>query len=112
MKRLLPVFLALFCAAIARAQATPEAVNGIAVIVNDRVITIKDVRQAIQEDAEFLNRRYAGQPKVLDDKMKTLMQERLDQMVSDYLVLQDFEKLGKPLPDSYIDNRVNEDIKR
>src|SRR5262245_57999269 len=101
MKRVLFVFLLIGASVIARAQ-NAQLANGIAVIVNDKIITIKDVRQAVQEDIEFLQRRYANQPQVFDEKLKTLMSEALETMVENYLVLHEFESLNRPLPESYI----------
>lgn len=86
--------------------------NSIVAIVNDRVITLREVREAIRNDAEFLQRRYAREPQVLEEKMKVLQEERLEQMVEHALVLQEFNTLGYPLPESYINNRLEESIKQ
>jgi parvulin-like peptidyl-prolyl isomerase len=111
MKRLAFCWLLILGVAAARAQTAQDLMNGIAVIVNDKVITVKDVRMAIQDDADFLQRRYRGQPQVFDEKMKQLMAEALERMVDDNLVLHEFRTLGRPLPESYIENRINEEIK-
>jgi peptidyl-prolyl cis-trans isomerase SurA len=96
----------------ARAQQAPgQLVNAIAVIVNDQVITLKDVYMAMRDDATFLQQRYASQPRLLDDKMKTLKAETLERMVEDRLVLNEFKTIGKPLPESYVETRINDDIK-
>ena len=102
----------LILSAPARAQQQGQLVNAIAAMVNDQVITIKDLRMATRDDLDFLQQRYASQPRVLDEKLKTLMSETLERMIEDRLVLNEFKSLGKPLPDSYIENRVNEDIKK
>jgi peptidyl-prolyl cis-trans isomerase SurA len=89
-----------------------NTVNGIAAIVNDKIITAKDVTQSIRQEAEFLQRRYGSQPKVFDERMKTLWNERLEELVEHQLVLREFNTMARPLPESYVDNRVNEDIKK
>lgn len=94
------------------AQQSPVVLNGIVAIVNDRVITVRDVFMAIRQELDFLERRYANQPKVRDERINALKLEALEGLVEHYLVLQEFNAIARPLPESYIDNRVNEDIKQ
>src|ERR1041385_8835685 len=114
MKRVLLILPLVMFVFAARAQRAPQAeqVNGIAVIVNDQVITYKDVMMAMRDDVEFLQQRYSSQPRVFQEKIKELQNETIERMVEDRLVLNEFKSIGKPLPESYIDQRVNEDIKR
>jgi peptidyl-prolyl cis-trans isomerase SurA len=93
-------------------QQQSQVVNAIAVIVNDQVITMKDLFMAMRDDIDFLQQRYASQPKVLDEKLKQLKAETLETMVDNRLVLNEFKTIGKPLPESLIDQRVNEDVKK
>lgn len=90
----------------------PIVLNGIAVIVNDKVITLKDVYESTQGEEDFLRRRYASERKVLDEKIKSLRAERIEELVEHNLVLHEFEGLNHPLPESYVENRLNEDIKK
>ncbi|MDX1953867.1 MAG: peptidyl-prolyl cis-trans isomerase [Verrucomicrobiota bacterium] len=101
----------LFCSAGLRA-AQPGVANGIAVIVNDAVITYKDVFQIIRDDVEFLERRYAGQPQVLEQKIRELQEERIEILVNDHLVLHEFKTAGYQLPETWIENRIEDDIKK
>lgn len=97
----------------ARAQAAPgELINGIMVMVNDQVITWKDVSMAMRDDEEFLRQRYARQPQVLQEKLKVLRAETLERMIEDRLVLNEFKSLNRPLPESYVESRISEDIKQ
>ena len=90
----------------------PVVLNGIAVIVNDKVITLKDVYGMTQDEENFLRRRYAAEPKVLEEKIKSLRAERIEELVEHNLVLHEFEGLNHPLPESYVENRLNDDIKK
>jgi peptidyl-prolyl cis-trans isomerase SurA len=112
MKRVLVACLLTLLATTAVWAQTPGQVNGIVVIVNDKVITAKDVYQMIGKEMDFLERRYAGQPKVLQERKKALYEESIEDLVEHYLVLQEFNSVARPLPESYIDNRINEDIKQ
>lgn len=107
------VFLAVFGSQWARAQSYDfELINGIAVIVNDKVITMKDVYESTREEEDFLFRRYGNQRAVLEENIKKLRADRVEELVEHQLVLNEFLSLGHPLPDSYVDNRINEEIKR
>ncbi|HUS36612.1 MAG TPA: peptidylprolyl isomerase [Verrucomicrobiae bacterium] len=107
------VLLLMLTLPAARAQAAPgELINGILVMVNDQVITYKDVTMAMREDEEFVRQRFGRQPQMLQEKLKALRAETLERMIEDRLVLNEFKSLGRPLPDSYVEGRINEDIKR
>ena len=111
MNRLLLAWLVIGFAHVASGQQA-ALVNGIRVIVNEKIITVKDVELSIREEVEFLERRFGNQPQVFEEKVKTLRAERTEELVEHLLVLKEFESFNKPLPESYIDNRINEDIKR
>ena len=113
MKRVLVACLLLAVGAMTvRAQQSPAMVNGIVAIVNDRVITVRDVFFAIRDEMDFIERRYATQPKIREERLSALKSEAIEGLVEHYLVLQEFGSVARPLPESYIDNRVNEDIKQ
>lgn len=90
----------------------PRLVNGILVIVNDTVITMKDVYASLAEDIDLLERQYAGRPQLLDQKLKELHHDRVEQLVESRLILHEFETIGGKLPESYIENRIAEDVRR
>ena len=107
------VLLLMLTLPAARGQAAPgELINGILVMVNDQVITYKDVTMAMREDEEFVRQRFGRQPQVLQEKLKALRAETLERMIEDRLVLNEFKSLNRPLPDSYVEGRINEDIKQ
>ena len=110
MKRLfLFLFVVVDFASMSRAE--PELLNGVAVIVNDTVITFKDVFTAMADDEAFLERRYAFQPRVFEQKRKELMQQRIEDLVERRLILDEFKRAGYNLTDSVIEERINKDIR-
>ncbi|MEK7686377.1 MAG: peptidylprolyl isomerase [Verrucomicrobiota bacterium] len=111
MKFCLVLLLAMtqFCCGVG---AATELVNGIVVIVNDAVITVKDVQNAIAPDLEFLERHYGQQPPVLEKKIRELQQESVEGLVELQLVLHEFKTAGYSIPESYIENRIQEDIRK
>src|SRR5687768_17225833 len=98
----------MFCMAVAlvclsvgsRAAAAPNLVNGIAVIVGDAVITYKDIQLALQEDLDLLERRYGNQPAIFNQKVAELERAKLEEMVENQLVLQEFKRAGYVVPES------------
>jgi peptidyl-prolyl cis-trans isomerase SurA len=101
--------LVLLCASRA---ATPELVNGIAVVVGDAVITYKDVQMAIEDDLDILQRRYGNQPAVFNKRAAEVRESKLEEMVENQLVLQEFKRAGYLLPDSWIQSRINQDVRQ
>lgn len=111
--RLFSIALALACFVVSTTAATsPNLVNGIAVIVGEAVITYKDIQIALNDDLEFLERRYAGQPQVLAQKAAELERAKLEEMVENQLILQEFKKAGYVVPDSYFQSRIDDEIKK
>ncbi len=108
------LFLALAVLALVSPSraANPDLVNGIAVIVGDAVITYKDVQLAMEEDLDMLERRYASQPSVFQQKAAELEKAKLEDMVENQLVLQEYKKAGYQVPESYFQGRIEEDIRK
>jgi parvulin-like peptidyl-prolyl isomerase len=92
--------------------ATPDLVNGIAVIVGEAVITFKDVQLAMADDLDTLERRYASNPTLLQQKAAELEKAKLEDMVENQLVLQEFKKAAYQIPESYFQGRIEEDIRK
>jgi len=99
------------CCLLARA-ASPDLVNGIAVIVGEAVITYKDIQVALNDDLEFLERRFGNQPQVFAQKAAELEKAKLEEMVENQLVLQEFKTAGYVVPESYFQSRIDEDIRK
>ena len=107
------LFIALFAAFAAPAvHAQPELVNGIAVIVNDAVITYKDLQSYTAEAVAVLENQYRDQPQLLKQKKAEAQREALDQLVEQQLMLHDFKTSGYNLPDSYIDDLIQRNIRK
>jgi parvulin-like peptidyl-prolyl isomerase len=96
---------------VARA-ATPDLVNGIAVIVGESVITYKDIQLALEEDIDMLERRYGPDTKQFNEKANELREAKLEDMVDNQLVLQEFKKAGYVIPESLFEGEIDKEIKR
>jgi peptidyl-prolyl cis-trans isomerase SurA len=105
--------LGCFLAFALLAGAAPELRNGIAAIVNDSIITYQDVEDYTFEAIDLLRRTYARtQPEVFQQKRIETMMDGLERLIERRLILDEFKTLGAQLPESVIDQEVNDRIRR
>lgn len=110
MKRRCFSWLAALATGVAFA-AQPQMLNGLMVIVDQDVITYKDVMSLIAPTLEVLYKTYADQPEVLRQKINQAKQDGIEQLVERKLILHEFDRAGYNLPDSVVDERVKERIR-
>lgn len=91
--------------------AKGELANAIRAIVNDAVITYQEVAILNQQAEDVLVRQYPNQPTTLEKKMAETDSENLDQLVERQLILHEFKTAGYSLPESVLDELVEETIK-
>jgi|ERR1044071_5972738 parvulin-like peptidyl-prolyl isomerase len=91
--------------------ARADLVNAIEAIVDDSVITYLEVRVLNEETGQQLARDYRSQPTVLEKKLNQMEGENLDELVKRQLILHEFKTAGYNLPESLLDDLVNERIK-
>ncbi len=91
--------------------AEPQVLNGLLVIVDHEIITLKDVNQYMAPALEVLVRTYSGQPEVLRQKIEEARRDALDQLVERKLILHEFDRAGYNLPESLVEDRLKERIR-
>jgi parvulin-like peptidyl-prolyl isomerase len=97
----------LFCSAGARA----DLINAIEAIVDDSVITYFEVNARNEQGAETLARTYRDRPAELERKIAEMQRENLDELIKRQLILHEFKTAGYNLPETVLDDLVNENIK-
>lgn len=106
--RLIPILAVIFCFA---PPARAELVDGINAIVNNTIITYAQVQELAAPAIDALGREYADQPDEFQQKLDETLKDTLEQLVERQLILHDFEVEGyKPLPDSFVDELVQDRI--
>jgi len=95
----------------AASASRAELVNGIKAVVHDSVITYEEVEQRTLQTADVLRRQYRGQPEQFQKKMDDSRTENLEFFVSRQLILHEFQTAGYHLPESVIDEMVQERIR-
>src|SRR5580693_3279924 len=110
MKRLhlILALAAMFCAPV---FSGAETADGIKAVVNDKVITYAEVEDYARDAATALRQQYASQPEVFQQKLNALLNDALDQLVERQLILHSFDTEGYQLPESAMDEIVQDRIK-
>lgn len=106
--RLIPVFGLAFCASL---PLRADLADAVVAVVNDTAITRGQLYDFTQPALEALRRQYAGQPDVFQQKVTEMLDDGLEQLVERQLILHDFDTEGYKLPDSVVDQMVQERIR-
>ncbi len=104
--------LALAVWAILPAAAEPVIVDGINGVVSTRVVTYSEVEDYSRPAADALRRQYYGQPEIYQQKLKEALNDSLQQLIERMLILRSFDTEGYKLPDSVVDELVNDRIQK
>jgi parvulin-like peptidyl-prolyl isomerase len=96
-------------AALATSTQGTESVNGIAAVVNDKVITYSEVRDVCEPRERLLRSQYQGEE--LAKKITELRKAALQDLIDRQLIVQAFEKQNLVIPPHFIDEHVEQVIK-
>ena len=88
-----------------------ELVDGIKAVVNSGVVTFAEVEDFAAPAAQALRREYAGEPGVFQQKLGAALNDGLEQLVERQLILHSFDTEGYRLPDTVVDELVQERIR-
>jgi len=88
-----------------------ELANGIKAVVHDSVITIADVELMTAQTADVLARQFRPDTEAFEKKMEESRVENLQRAVGQQLILRDFKTAGYSLPESVIDEEVQDRIR-
>jgi parvulin-like peptidyl-prolyl isomerase len=100
--------LAVVMLAFADRLPAAEIVDGVAAIVNDKVITYSEVRGFVQPVAQQLRRNFSGQDLV--DQVRKAEMDALDQLIERALIIQEFNEKGYKIPETTIEQQINDII--
>ena len=103
------VFLALALAALfplSSAQAQ-SAVNGIAAVVNGKVITKSEVRDSVNAQEQMLRIKHREDPAAYEKDMLELRDTALDSLIDRELILSEFAKIGGVIKPQYVEDDIN-----
>jgi len=105
--RLIPVLAAVVGLPV---WSRAEVADGIKAVVSEHAITYAEVEDYTRPAVEALRREYASQPDVFQEKLNAALNDSLEQLVERQLILHSFDTEGYKLPESVIDDFVQERI--
>jgi peptidyl-prolyl cis-trans isomerase SurA len=88
-----------------------DVADGIKAVVSERVITYAEVEDYTRPAADALRRQYSSQPEIFQQKLNEALNDSLEQLVDRALIMHSFETEGYKLPESAIDQVVQERIR-
>jgi len=88
-----------------------ELANGIHAIVHDSIITYQEVEKSTAPVRDELIRRYGNQPDVYNQKLTEALNDTLERLVERQLILHEFATAGYVMPETVIDEYVEERIR-
>src|SRR2546429_9898873 len=91
--------------------ARGELVDAVRSVVHDSVITQQDVEELTHQVYPTLERQYGSRKDLFEKKLAEAQNDNLEQLVSRQLILHDFKTAGYNLPESVIEDEVQERIK-
>jgi parvulin-like peptidyl-prolyl isomerase len=107
MKKLLPALMALLLALTGAARAA-EVVDGVAAIVNDKIITYGEVQDFVRPLVPQLRRSFTGND--LLQATRKAQTDALNTLIERALILDEFKKKGYILPETAVDNQITDII--
>ncbi len=87
-----------------------QLLDGINAIVHDSVVTYREVEAYALPAAQQLRRQYLGQPGAFEREIARIKGESLETLLERQLILRDYEASGYTLPDSVIEDAVQDEI--
>jgi parvulin-like peptidyl-prolyl isomerase len=91
-----------------------QLVTGVAVVVNDSVITLGEIESLVAPTAQSFYNTHRNDPKAYEVELRTLHYNAVEQMVQRKLILHEFLSGGylTNLLESYVDDRIRDYIQR
>ena len=91
--------------------AQAELANAIRAIVDNNVITVQQVETTAARALELLRRQYGDQPEMLRKKYMETLNDATEELVRRQLILHEFKTAGYNIPESALEQSVQERIR-
>lgn len=96
---------------VAQSMSGAELANGVKAVVDDSAITLGEIQAATDMLVGELRRQYGRQPGLYEQKVMEAGNDSMEQAIRRQLILHDFEVSGYSLPESVIEEVIQEEIK-
>ncbi len=104
-------FAGLAAALLLHPAGAADMVNGIAALVGNSVITFEQVQRLITRPVEAMRVQYASQPDVFRQRLLDAKHDGVERLIERRLIIQEFEDLKVNIPETYIEEHVQKEIK-
>jgi peptidyl-prolyl cis-trans isomerase SurA len=101
-------FASLFLAVFASVSARADLVDGVKAVVNDKVITYGEIQDFAGASIDALRRQYPSDSPEYRQKFNDVITNSLELLIERQLILHDFEARGYRMPESYLDQLVDD----
>ena len=91
--------------ALAGTARGAEIIDGVAAIVNSNIITYSEVRQFVQPVVQQLRRNFSGQE--LLEQVRKAQLDALNSLIERALIIQEFNTKGYKIPETVVDQQIN-----
>ncbi len=88
-----------------------ETVNGIAAVVNGKVITRSEVREAVEAQEQMIRMTIRDTAEA-QSRLAELHDKSLDALIERELVLSEFEKMGGAIKAEYVEDEINNIVRQ
>ncbi|MCB1225379.1 MAG: SurA N-terminal domain-containing protein [Verrucomicrobiales bacterium] len=85
--------------------------NGIAAVVNGRVITESEVTEAVKAQEQIFRMQMREDPEALNKALAELEGSALDSLIDRELILEEFKKIGGAIKPQYVDDDIESIIR-
>ena len=85
--------------------------NSVAAVVNGKVITKSEVREAVDAQTQMLRIQLRDDPGKLQSEIAEMRAKALDNLIDRELVLGEFKKLGGVIKPQYVDDDINQIVR-
>lgn len=92
-------------------HAEPQLAGGIKVIVHDSIVSYQQVEDYTAPFVDDLRRQFRGDPEGYQKKLYSVLDENTEVLVQREMILHEFETAGYNLPESVIDDYVQQRIR-
>jgi peptidyl-prolyl cis-trans isomerase SurA len=92
-------------------RGEPQLANGVKVIVHDSLVTYQQVEEYTAPVVEDLRRQYRNDPAGYQKRLFEVLDENTEVLVQREMILHEFETAGYSLPESVIDDYVEQRIR-
>jgi parvulin-like peptidyl-prolyl isomerase len=103
------LIIVLVLAGVAPSRA--EMVDGVVAVINDKVITRQQVQEFAAPAIESLHNAYGSDQEAYDTQLNSALTNSLELLIERDLILHDFDVEGYHLPDSVVDELVDDRVR-